>query len=260
MTQMCRTCGARLDETTQPLPVTHCPWCGALLSADGETPTTHPAALDQPLAPQPQHQRHQRHQQSRPARWLRGAGGLGVLVLCVALLSLLLYALVHSGGFRIVVAPSASSNSNAAANSNASAKSNASSGAPGAPTATLPGGPGGQPPSTTRTPAASPSPARSPTATPIPPTLTVVPTTIQLTTCVAAQTTFTVSNTGGAPFSWIATASSLTYKLSPPSGTLGGGEQTVVTVSLIALSGTITMTAANARNSPQHVTITCPLV
>ncbi len=73
----------------------------------------------------------------------------------------------------------------------------------------------------------------------------------------AAQTTFTVSNTGGAPFSWTATASGLTYKFSPSSGTLGGGEQTVVTVSMIALSGTITVTATNARNSPQHVTITC---
>jgi hypothetical protein len=74
---------------------------------------------------------------------------------------------------------------------------------------------------------------------------------------VASQTTFTVSNTGGAPFPWTAMASGLTYKLSPSSGTLGGGEQTVVTVSMIALSGTITVTAANARNSPQHVTITC---
>jgi hypothetical protein len=137
MTQVCHTCGARLDETTQPLPALHCPWCGAPLSAEGETPTTHPAALEQPLAPQLQpqrHQPHQPHQRRGSARWLRGAPGLGVLVLCVALLSLLLYALVQSGGFRIVVAPSASSNSNAAANSNASSAS-------GAPTATLAGGP-----------------------------------------------------------------------------------------------------------------------
>ncbi len=52
MMQECGTCGARWVETSQPSPVTHCPWCGALLSADGETPTTHPATLDQPLAPQ----------------------------------------------------------------------------------------------------------------------------------------------------------------------------------------------------------------
>jgi hypothetical protein len=75
--------------------------------------------------------------------------------------------------------------------------------------------------------------------------------------CLAAQPTFTVSNTGGAPFSWTATASGLGYMLSPSSGTLGGGEQTVVTVTTIALPGTITVTGAGARNSPQYVTITC---
>ena len=253
MMQECVTCGARWVETSQPSPVTHCPWCGALLSADGETPTTHPATLDQPLAPQLHPQQHQRR---RPARWLRGVPGLGVLALCV-LLSLLLYALVQSGGFRFVVAPSAFSNSNAAANSNASSAS-------GAPTVTLAGGPGGNPPSTTRTPALSPSPATSPTAsasptaTPIPPTLDVSPTSIQITLCVAAQRTFTVSNTGGAPFSWTATAASgLTYKLSTSSGTLGGGELTVVQVSNILSSGNITVTGAGARNSPQYVTITC---
>jgi hypothetical protein len=251
--QVCRTCGGRLDETTQPLPTAHCPWCGALITLAADTPTTHPAAPDQP-----QKLQYQGHQRRRPARWLRGAPGLGVLMLCVALLSFLLYALVRSGGFRVVVAPSASSNSSAFSNSNASANSNASSGAPTAPVS------GGKPPSTTRTPATSPSPARSltatasPTATPLPPILEVVPTTIQLSPCVAGQTTFTVANTGAASFSWTAKASVMSYSLSPSSGTLDGGGQTVVTVSLIVLvSGTITVTAANARNSPQDVTITC---
>src|SRR5260221_3215751 len=114
MMQVCGTWGARWVEPSQPPPVTHCRWCGALLSADGETPTTHSAALDQPLAPQLQPQRHQRHQRRGSARWLRGVPGLGVFVLCVALLSLLLYALVQSGGVRSVVAPSASSHSHAA--------------------------------------------------------------------------------------------------------------------------------------------------
>ena len=246
MMQECGTCGARWVETSQPSPVTHCPWCGALLSADGETPTTHPATLDQPLAP---HLHPQRPQRRRPARWLRGVPGLGVLALCV-LLSLLLYALVQSGGFRVVVAPSACSNSNASSASDA-------------PTATLAGGPGGNPPSTTRTAAVSPSPATSPTAsasptaTPVPPTLDVSPTSFDFTLCLGNQPTFTVSNTGGAPFSWTATASGLGYTLSPSSGTLGGGELTVVQVSNILSSGTITVTGAGARNSPQHVTITC---
>src|SRR5260221_11902709 len=95
-------CGARWVETSQPSPVTHCPWCGALLSADGETPTTHPATLDQPLAPQLHPQQHQRR---RPARWLRGVPGLGVLALSV-LLSLLVYALGQSGGLRFRVTSS----------------------------------------------------------------------------------------------------------------------------------------------------------
>jgi len=47
------------------------------------------------------------------------------------------------------------------------------------------------------------------------------------------------------------------YTLSPTSGTLDGGTQQVVTVSGILLSGTVTVTAPSARNSPQQVTITC---
>jgi hypothetical protein len=78
-----------------------------------------------------------------------------------------------------------------------------------------------------------------------------------LTTCVAAQAQFTITNSGGEPFSWTATASAPGYRLSPSSGTLGGDEQVVVAVSGILFSGTITIAAPAAQNSPQSVTITC---
>jgi hypothetical protein len=68
---------------------------------------------------------------------------------------------------------------------------------------------------------------------------------------------FTVANTGGAAFSWIATASGTGYDLSPSSGTLEGGQQQTVTVRRISATGTITITAQSARNSPQQVSVTC---
>jgi hypothetical protein len=57
--------------------------------------------------------------------------------------------------------------------------------------------------------------------------------------------------------SWTATANGTGYKLTPDSGTLDGEQQQVVTVSQISATGTITVTAQSARNSPQHVNITC---
>jgi hypothetical protein len=57
--------------------------------------------------------------------------------------------------------------------------------------------------------------------------------------------------------SWSVTASVTGYSLSPASGTLNGGSQQVVTVSGILLSGTITVTAPGARQSPQQVSVTC---
>jgi hypothetical protein len=92
--------------------------------------------------------------------------------------------------------------------------------------------------------------------------LDVRPSSITVHLCLLSpQTTqFTVANTGGEPFSWTATASGTGYKLTPDSGTLDGGKQLVVTVSQIGATGTITVTAPSARNSPQQVTITCAIV
>jgi hypothetical protein len=82
---------------------------------------------------------------------------------------------------------------------------------------------------------------------------------IILTFCFGAQTQFTIANTGGVSFSWTATASSAGERVSPASGTLGGGKRQVVSVSRIMATGTITVTAPRARNAPQRVTITCRL-
>jgi len=94
---------------------------------------------------------------------------------------------------------------------------------------------------------------------PVPPILSVAPTTIRITACAGTLTTtqFTITNTGGTPFSWAASPSVSSYKLNPSSGSLGAGMHQTVTVSNILLSGTITITAPIAQSSPQQVIITC---
>jgi hypothetical protein len=172
-------------------------------------------------------------------------------VLIAALLAVFL-----QRSFNITLAPFSSSGSSA--NSNSSSQS--SSGAPATLTATTSQGkaptPTARSAGATATAATTPTSA-APTATAIPATLSVQPTSITLATCIAAQTQFTVSNTGDASLSWSASASVTSYGLSPSSGTLNAGGQQVVTVSGILLSGTIMVTAPGARNSPQQVTITC---
>lgn len=57
--------------------------------------------------------------------------------------------------------------------------------------------------------------------------------------------------------SWSATPSVSGYQLSPSGGTIDAGLQETVTVNKINGSGTVTVAAPTARNSPQQVTITC---
>ncbi len=90
-----------------------------------------------------------------------------------------------------------------------------------------------------------------------PPTLSVAPTQFSRLTCVAASVQFQVLNSGGGSLAWIANASDSHYHLSPASGSLAHNEQQTVTVSMISLSGSITITALGAQNSPQTVTISC---
>jgi hypothetical protein len=178
---------------------------------------------------------------------------VGTVLLGAVLVAVVLAMLVQHIGFQIILAPSASSNSNSSSNSNASSQPILGV----TTTTTTQTFPSTLPTPTGGPPGTAPSPSASPTATPVPATLEVHPTTIQLTTCVAAQTHFTIANSGGEAFSWTATASAPGYSLTPTSGTLGGGEQVVVGVSGILLSGTITIAAPAARNAPQSVTITC---
>jgi hypothetical protein len=70
---------------------------------------------------------------------------------------------------------------------------------------------------------------------------------------------FTVANTGGAPLYWTATVSVRGYTVTPSSGTLGSGLNVKVYVSGNLRSGmiVITISSANATNSPQQVDIKC---
>jgi hypothetical protein len=68
---------------------------------------------------------------------------------------------------------------------------------------------------------------------------------------------FTVANTGGTPMSWSASAGGTGYTVTPSSGSIEPGEHETVTVSNILRSGTVTITAPSAHNSPQRVSITC---
>jgi len=160
-----------------------------------------------------------------------------VSLLLGALLGVLL--LGPGGGFKLILAPFAVSSSNSSSSSDSSSSSNSSS------------------PAASPSPAGSPAGSGSPTQTPVPPTLDVHPTSIQFTACVSAQANFTVANTGGASFSWTATSNVSGYSITPSSGTIDAGKQDMVTVSGILLGGKVTITAPNARNSPQQVTITC---
>jgi hypothetical protein len=84
----------------------------------------------------------------------------------------------------------------------------------------------------TPTPVISPSPGPSPTVTSVPATLDVHATDIALTACTAAQTQFTVANTGGVPFTWTATANGAGDGLAPTSGTVDGGKQQLVQLTI----------------------------
>jgi hypothetical protein len=252
----CGTCGVLL--TPEALAAGHCLVCATPTpeplgvtsdtrqegaSPAGAPPTNQPQARDAiwPTSHVPQ---------TPPASsggFLRALGLGAGAVLAALLVAALLFVFLQRS-FNITLAPFSSSDSSA----NSSSSSQSFSGASATATAQ-----GGAPTATARLSAATPTATTAPTATPVPATLSVQPTRITLSTCVAAQTQFTVSNTGGAPLSWSATASVTGYSLSPASGTLNGGSQQVVTVSGILLSGAITVTAPGARQSPQQVSVTC---
>lgn len=271
MSRFCGTCGARLDAAA--LSGGRCLVCGTPISdprdsiAEADTliggqpltsappsPQQRPAAWPHPARRLP------RETPDETPGWLQSAGTIGLFLLFALLVAALLAVLVQHIGFQVILAPSASSSSSSSSNSNSSSQSIASAAATataargGAPTPTT------HPSGGTPTPVISPTPGPSPTptATPVPATLaTTQPGPLLL--CLGAQTQFTISNTGGESFSWIATANGTGYKLAPDSGTLDGGKQQAVTVTQISASGTITVTAQSARNSPQQVSVSCTL-
>ncbi len=87
--------------------------------------------------------------------------------------------------------------------------------------------------------------------------LDVRPNDVSLTSCRAAQTNFTITNTGDSDFTWNATAPGTGYGLIPASGTLAVGAKQVVQVSGIQTSGVTLVTVRPANNSSQLVTIRC---
>jgi hypothetical protein len=113
------------------------------------------------------------------------------------------------------------------------------------------------------TPTVTPDATVTATVTPVPgqPALTVAPTSFSGLLCLVVPRTaqFTVTNSGDGVMTWSATASQQGYKISPQSGSLGNGQQQSVTVSSISASGSVTITAPGAANSPQTVSINCTL-
>jgi hypothetical protein len=218
----CSACDAPLQEPQDSLDAN----APTLSEVEPVEPSSPPTRRDTPTWPPVARQR------IGPApRWL---GGAGVVVLFSAFLVGALFALgAQQLGGLLHYTPRATVTASA---------SPLPSAAPTTPTTQ------GQTP----TPAVSPSPHASPSAT-----LIVDPTAILLPRCLLAQTHFTIANTGSAPFAWTATANVLGERITPTSGTLGGDKEQTVDVSRITASGTITVTAPAARNSPQHVTITC---
>jgi len=262
MSRFCGTCGARLDDRA--LASGRCLVCGTPIQnaldsiADAKTQSLGgPPGPPPPLAagapaeaaawPPPA----RRVPRASP-EWLRSARAVGKFLLFALLVAALLAVLVQHIGLQFILAPSASSSSSSSANSDSSSQSFPGA-APTATTATTHGA--------TPTPRVSPTPGPSPTATPVPATLDVNPTSFSVTVCSGAQRQFTIANTGGVPFSWTATYPATGYTLDPNRGTLDGRKQqaVMVTLGVFAASGTITVTAPSARNSPQTVRINCTI-
>jgi cytoskeletal protein RodZ len=208
-----------------------------------------------------------RGRRSRRRRRPRGVSRIwqfAFLALVLFLLAdLAVYALTQRNPLSVVVSPftssSASASSDASSISSAGSTATASGTSTAAATSQTPART--LPPGGATGPSGSPtqSAASAPTATPVPPTLSVSPTTFTLTTCppVIDKPQFTVANTGGTPMSWSASAGGSGYAITPSSGSIDPGEHETVKVSNILRSGTVTITAPNAHDSPQQVRITC---
>jgi len=96
-----------------------------------------------------------------------------------------------------------------------------------------------------------------PTSTPTPPILSVSPTNFPGLLCVnLAPQKFTIYNNGGSLMEWSASWT-VGYSVSQSSGSIVAGGSQQVSVSSILLSGTVTITAPGAENSPVQVHFNC---
>jgi len=248
MTRFCGNCGTGLDAAA--LASGRCPTCGVSISATGDPlrardaapkrdPDIYPfipASAAQEQAPAPWwpgegERRRSRSGGGTSVPWVIGAAAVAV----VLLFGTLAYVLAQRGG-------------------------TTSSSQVGTPSPAATAAPATATPVATATPTQeAPTPTVTPTGTPISASLSVQPTKFQPRLCIASaagQIQFTVANMGEAPLTWTAT-SDHPYEIDPSSGTLDGGDHVAVTVSNIQRSGTVTITAPGAQNSPQTVTIIC---
>jgi hypothetical protein len=108
------------------------------------------------------------------------------------------------------------------------------------------------------TPASTITVRPAPTSTPTPAVLSVSPTSFSGLLCVnlGGSAKFTIFNNGGSQLDWNASWT-FGYNVSPSAGTLGPGQSQQVSVSSILLSGTVTISASGAENSPEQVHFTC---
>ena len=294
MSRYCGECGASL--TAAQFYIGHCPICGARVDASQSLPEPEDGAISDnatraglaQVAPTSQWQAQQHPAAARtrsqwPFVWVLS------LILAVALLlaGAGILALSQRGGFSVFASSNANANSNSHSSSSSGlAPANGASSTPGAgsgqtggtpgagpgqivatagpgqtavPTAPLL--PGGSPTAGGATPVSTAAPA--PTATPGRAILSVSPTSAPsglLCPVLGATVQFSVTNTGGSAMPWSAKASVSGYKVSPAMGTVDPGSQQTVTVSGINQSGTVTITAPDADNSPQQFSINCSLL
>jgi cytoskeletal protein RodZ len=290
MNNYCGMCGFSLDETA--LRAGRCPTCGAPIESPGDAdvadiPTRPDAALAGVSAHSPPYaaaarfeaasgsantlpgQREPRLQvdagrtrdkggrRRRRSRRVSGIWQGAFLALALVLVAAMsLYALTQRTPISIVVAPFTSSNASASFDVSSSSSAGSTAAASGTSTTA----PTSQTPAGTQGSATGPN-GSPPQSTPVPPTLSVSPTTFSFTACLSVNNKpqFTVANTGGTPMSWSASAAGSGYTLTPSSGSIDPGDHETVTVSKVLRSGTVTITAPSAHNSPQQVRITCTL-
>jgi len=98
-----------------------------------------------------------------------------------------------------------------------------------------------------------------------PPTLSVDPAALSFAATAGsapATQTFTVSNSGGSPLNWAAAGNQTWLTATPASGTLAAGQSATVTVTVSsaalsagAYTGAVTVTSAQASNSPRTVAV-----